>query len=167
MRFYKCIWLIFLLVSPVIQANDSVAVSTGMQGISTDACQQAVKTVEAAHFVDVPIRTHPIVDTTSPTTHSFSALIVVDYRGDDSHITLTASPTADGKCDVVYMENFAFPEPCPIAREELFKKWHFIGKMKNTQVYTFRRDKQLFGYLTDQGLGKFCLVTKRKVYMGL
>ncbi len=171
MQFYKYIHfiLISLIVSPVpfAHANDSVKVSTGMQGVSTDACQQAVKTVENEHFVGLPIRTHPIIAQKSPTQHSFSALTVVDYRGDDSHITITASPTSDTTCDVIYMETFAFPEPCAIAREELFKKWNFIGKMKETQVYTFRRDQNLFGYLTQQGAGEFCLVTKRKVYLKL
>ena len=169
MGFKKFFWFLsvgtLFTISPIWAS--SVKVSQGMAGISTEQCIKAVKIVEGEHFYEqLEIRTHPIVDKKDPLNHIFSGLTIVDYRGDNSHTTITASPNTDGTCDVVYMETFMFPEPCLVAREEQFKKWDFIGKMKDTKIYTFRRDKDRFAYLTDAGLGRFCMITKRKVYLG-
>lgn len=163
MRTFKSLLCVICIASPVF-AETSVPISQGMQGIASVQCINKVQMVENSHIPpELAHRTHPIVAPNNPKDTVFSALTVLDYRGDDSHISITTIPTSSG-CSVVYMEHFSIPEPCSIAREQVFKKWNFIGKMRKTLVFSFRRDTDFFGYLTDQGLGKYCLVTKRKVY---
>lgn len=132
--------------------------------VGLNACASAIKTVQDDIFKSRPYRTHQVVNTLSPKNHAYSTISIMDYKGDDSHITLTASPTPNGKCDVVYVETYSWYENCIATRLDGFRKYNQIGKMNETIVLQYMRDERLMAYLTPQNHTGTCLVTKRKVY---
>tara|TARA_Y100000287_G_C14074005_1_gene282231 strand:- start:49 stop:549 length:501 start_codon:yes stop_codon:yes gene_type:complete len=138
-------------------------ISDGMRGLTTNACVEMVKQVETKMMKNLPIRTHPVINQNDPKNNVFSATTIVDYKGNDSQVNISATPIKNS-CNVVYMETFVRKEPCIISREKIMKKWNFVGKLNETMVFNFRRDDKFFGYLTPQGFNSSCLISKRRVF---
>ncbi len=152
---------ICIFINPVYAKQDN-AISNLMQGLTTPTCINLMKKLEDEQIPEnLELRTIPNLDRE---TKIFSAFTVVNYNGQDSHISTTAIPNGDNKCSILYNESYSFAGPCIIAREQAFSKWKFLGKLVETLAFSFKRDKELFGFLTQQGNNRTCLIQKRKTY---
>ena len=160
---FSALWIIFAGVfSPLAMAQTPV--HTLAEQVGADICADAIKAVEKDIFKDLKYRTHQVTNSQSPKDHAFSTLSILQYNGDDSHVMLTASPSAGGGCDVVYLESYSWYEDCITTRIDGFRKFKQLGKMNESLVLQYLRDPQLMAYLTPQKHTGTCLVTKRKVY---
>ena len=154
--------LIALLSTAPTWAGTPVSQLAAQVGLK--ACSDALAKVEKDIFRGRDIRTHHSVNTASPQGHAFNSISIKNYAGDDSHVILTASPTAGGKCDISYVESYSLNEDCVTIRLEAFSKYAQLGKMNETLVMQYQRDPQLLAYLTHQRNSNSCLVTKRKMF---
>ena len=149
---------------PSAPALSGTPVSKLAEQVGLNTCAAALAKVEKDIFRGRDIRTHHSVNTASPQGHAFNSISIKNYAGDDSHVVLTASPTAGGKCDIVYVESYSLNEDCVTIRLEAFSKYAQLGKMNETLVMQYQRDPQLLAYLTHQRNSNSCLITKRKIF---
>ena len=149
---------------PTAPALSGTPVSQLAKQVGLNVCAQALEKIEKSIFKGREFRTHHSVNTASPQGHAFNSISIKNYAGDDSHVVLTASPTAGGKCDVVYVESYSLNEDCVTIRLEAFSKYAQLGKMNETLVMQYQRDPQLLAYLTHQRNSNSCLITKRKIF---
>ena len=150
------------LATPPALSGTPVSQLAGQVGLK--ACADALAKIEKSIFKGRKFRTHHSVNTASPQGHAFNSISIKNYAGDDSHVVFTASPTAGGKCDVVYVESYTLNEDCVTIRLEAFSKYAQLGKMDETLVMQYQRDPQLLAYLTHQRNSNSCLITKRKIF---
>ncbi|PCJ32002.1 MAG: hypothetical protein COA90_04555 [Gammaproteobacteria bacterium] len=87
---------------------------------------------------------------------------VIDYHDQESHIQFNAMPIDKIGCEVSYIEAFTLPETCTTVREQVFKKWKFIGRLSENSFF-LRHKKNLTqnATLSSVNHGTQCLVTKR------
>ncbi|MGB1361167.1 MAG: hypothetical protein ACPG8V_03520 [Alphaproteobacteria bacterium] len=160
----KKILFILSAIGFIVPVNaESVKISDIMRGLTTESCIVMMKAVEKKMFKGVPMRTYPIVNKSNPQGNIFSATAELDYNGDDSQVNITASPIKNG-CNIVFTETFTSNNPCIEMREKLFKKWKMLGKLNQTLVFSYKKDKDFIAYLTPQGNGATCLITKRQIF---
>ena len=95
--------------------------------------------------------------------HLFNALAVSSYRDRDSHVTFHGVKNGDGSCDTSVTESYLLQTSCADARNEVFSKWDFQGKLNvRTMVLRSQDVKGKQAFLTDQ-FATLCLVTTRQV----
>lgn len=85
---------------------------------------------------------------------------VVSYRDRDVHVGFTAMPQGKKTCQVLVTKSFTVKEPCIAVREEIFKKWDYLGQL-NPQTMVLRNKKMPAeqALLSNQFMGKACLAT--------
>ena len=94
--------------------------------------------------------------------YPFSITGVISYHDQEAQIQFTASPMAEGGCEVTYVESFALPEPCIEVREQVFKKWKFEGRLSQKSFFlTHKDDLTKNATLSSLNSGASCLVTRR------
>ncbi|MBO1254198.1 hypothetical protein J3L16_00710 [Alteromonas sp. 5E99-2] len=94
--------------------------------------------------------------------YPFTVVGIISYNDQDAQIQFNASPMVNGECEVSYQEAFALPETCIDVREQVFKKWEYVGKLSKDSF--FLRHKERFtknATLTNIKSGSECLVTRR------
>jgi len=68
----------------------------------------------------------------------------------------------NGGCEVSYIESFALAETCIDVREQVFKKWKFVGKLsKDSFFLRHKKDLTKNATLSSINKGAGCLVTRR------
>ena len=94
--------------------------------------------------------------------HPLTVVGVISYNDQDAHIQFNASPLADGGCEVSYEEAFVLFESCIEVREQVFKKWKFVGRLSD-DTFFLQHKKRLTknATLTAVSHGTQCLVTRR------
>lgn len=94
--------------------------------------------------------------------YPFTVVGVISYNDQDSQVQFNATPMLDNKCEVSYQEVFTILESCLVAREQVFKKWEYVGKLSEDSF--FLRHKKRFtknATLTSIKSGSECLITRR------
>lgn len=94
--------------------------------------------------------------------HPLTVVGVISYNDQDAHIQFNASPLKNGGCEVSYEEAFVLFESCIEVREQVFKKWKFIGRLSE-DTFFLKHKKRLTknATLTAVKQGTQCLVTRR------
>jgi hypothetical protein len=94
--------------------------------------------------------------------YPFSVTGIISYRDQEAQIEFNASPMIEGGCEVSYVESFALPETCVKIREEVFKKWKFVGRLSDKSFFLHHK-KELArnATLTSINSGSACLITRR------
>lgn len=94
--------------------------------------------------------------------YPFSVTGIISYRDQEAQIEFNASPMIQGGCEVSYVESFALPETCVKIREEVFKKWKFVGRLSDKSFFLHHK-KELArnATLTSINSGAACLITRR------
>ncbi len=94
--------------------------------------------------------------------YPFTVIGVISYNDQDAQIQFNAAPMINGECEVSYQEVFALPETCIAVREQVFKKWEYVGKLSKDSF--FLRHKERFtknATLTSIKSGSECVITRR------
>jgi len=94
--------------------------------------------------------------------YPFTVVGVISYNDQDSQVRFSATPMINNECEVAYQEVFVLAESCLEVREQVFKKWEYVGKLSNDSF--FLRHKERFtknATLTSIKSGSECLVTRR------
>lgn len=91
----------------------------------------------------------------------FTSMTAKHYSDGDGHVTIVAAPVGDGKCDTTYIETYALERTCISARESLYSDWTFTGELVGTIVLENEAGTVNL-YLTSQGSGNICLVSRRE-----
>jgi len=94
--------------------------------------------------------------------YPFAVIGVLTYNDREAQLQFTASPMGQGGCEVTSLEAFTIPETCVDVREQVFKKWKFVGRLSE-QSFFLRHKEQLTrnATLTSTNSGAGCLVTRR------
>ncbi|NRA70263.1 MAG: hypothetical protein HRU24_04515 [Gammaproteobacteria bacterium] len=99
---------------------------------------------------------------TNSTKQQFSAFGVIGYRDRNSHLNVTTATDAQGECQTTITETFVVPHPCITAREEVYKKWTFVGMLtQDTMVLTNPKHTGKLAYLSAAVDGSICLITTK------
>lgn len=94
--------------------------------------------------------------------YPFTVIGVISYKDQDAQVQFNAAPMVNDECEVSYQEVFALPESCLEVREQIFKKWEYVGRLSKDSF--FLRHKERFtknATLTSIKSGSECLVTRR------
>lgn len=92
----------------------------------------------------------------------FYASGVLSYRDRDVHMGFTAVPSGKENCQVIAVKSFTVKEPCIAVREEVFKKWNYLGQLNPlTMVLQNKKQPAEQAMLSNQFMGKACLATTR------
>ncbi|MCV2403286.1 hypothetical protein OFY17_10380 [Marinomonas sp. C2222] len=94
--------------------------------------------------------------------YPFTVIGVVSYKDRDAQVQFNAAPMINNECEVSYQETFALPETCLAVREQVFKKWEYVGRLSDDSF--FLRHKERFtknATLTSTQQGAGCLVSRR------
>lgn len=92
----------------------------------------------------------------------FNALMVLEYHDRTAHVNFSAMAKKDGSCDANYTSSFFVNVPCALAREEVVKKFTYVGQLNSkTQVFKHKRNPNLQAMISPANRGKGCLVTHK------
>lgn len=123
------------------------------ESLLTQSAEQIIGRNEHKLYID---KQAPI--TTTPTVLGFIA-----YHDRYAHVSFKASVN-DKACAVSVSESFVVNEPCYAVREEVFKRWEFLGNM-DTNTMVLEKSKSPFpqlAYLSNAIKNEvMCLVTIR------
>ena len=94
--------------------------------------------------------------------YPFTVVGVISYKDQDAQIQFNAAPMINGECEVSYQEVFALPETCVAAREQVFKKWEYVGRLSKDSFFLRHKERLTKNAtLTSIKSGSECLVTRR------
>ncbi|GAB3488844.1 hypothetical protein [Marinomonas epiphytica] len=94
--------------------------------------------------------------------YPFTVIGVITYNDQDSQVVFNASPMVNGECEVSYQEVFALPETCLAVREQVFKKWEYVGRLSDDSFFLRHKERLTRNAtLTSIKSGSECLVTRR------
>ena len=94
--------------------------------------------------------------------YPFTVVGVISYNDQDAQVVFNASPVVNGECEVSYQEVFALPETCLAVREQVFKKWEYVGKLSDDSFFLRHKERLTKNAtLTSIKSGSECLVTRR------
>lgn len=92
----------------------------------------------------------------------FNALMVLEYHDRTAHVNFSAMAKKDGSCDANYTSSFFVNVPCALAREEVVKKFVYVGQLNaKTQIFKHKRKPHLQAMISPANRGKGCLVTHK------
>lgn len=141
-------------------ANDTVVVQTAKNnGVVT--CGGALENVANFIIGDRNHATHSTLNSNSPNSRMFTSMTSKHYSDGDGHVTIVAAPVSNGACDATYVETFALERTCMSAREGIYGDWRFSGELNDTIVLENESGDANI-YLTSQGSGNICLVSRRE-----
>lgn len=94
--------------------------------------------------------------------YPFTVVGVISYNDQDAQIQFNAAPMVNGDCEVSYQEVFALPETCVAVREQVFKKWEYVGRLSQDSFFLRHKERLTKNAtLTSIKSGSECLVTRR------
>lgn len=94
--------------------------------------------------------------------YPFTVVGVISYNDEDAQVQFNASPMVNGECEVSYQEVFALPENCLEVREQVFKKWEYVGRLSKDSFFLRHKERLTKNAtLTSIKSGSECLVTRR------
>jgi len=150
-----------LLASTVALANEENSIINMAKENGVKTCVPQLK-VAADFIIDKKAHsTHAYWNNKDPNNRMYSTLTSKGYSDGDSHVTVAVAPTSSGKCDTFYVETYALPKPCMMAREETFKGFKYKGTMNKKTLLLEGESGVVNLYLTPQG-ESICLVSKRE-----
>lgn len=92
----------------------------------------------------------------------FNALMVLEYHDRTAHVNFSAMAKADGTCDANYTSSFFVNVPCALAREEVIKRFIYVGQLSGkTQIFKHKRKPHLQAMISPANRGRGCLVTHK------
>ncbi len=125
-------------------------------------CADALELVAGAAIADHKHSSHNHWHTDQTDGRMFTSLVSKYYSDGDGHVTITAAPVSSGNCDATYVETFALERNCMSARENIYDDWEFMTELNDTIVLQSESGGVNL-YLTPQGSGNICLVSRREV----
>ncbi|MFT2098342.1 hypothetical protein ACMUMQ_08315 [Marinomonas sp. 2405UD66-6] len=94
--------------------------------------------------------------------YPFTVIGVISYNDQDAQVQFNAAPMVNGECEVSYQEVFALPETCLAVREQVFKKWEYVGRLSKDSFFLRHKERLTRNAtLTSIKSGSECLVTRR------
>ncbi|TYL46534.1 hypothetical protein [Marinomonas sp. IMCC 4694] len=94
--------------------------------------------------------------------YPFTVVGVISYKDDDAQVQFNAFPMVNGECEVSYQEVFESPENCLEVREQIFKKWEYVGRLSKNSFFLRHKERLTKNAtLTSVKSGTECLVTRR------
>lgn len=141
-------------------ANDTiVAQAAKNNGVVT--CGGALENVANFIIGDRKHASHSTWNANNANGRMFTSMTSKHYSDGDGHVTIVAAPISGGKCDTTYVETFALDRTCMSARESVYGDWKFAGELNETIVLE-NQSGSVNLYLTSQGSGNICLVSRRE-----
>lgn len=149
-----------MLLSLNTHAETSMSVIVEEHGIQQ--CKQPLLSIANELIGKKSHRLHVDQPKHNADKYPFTVVGVISYNDRDAQVQFSAAPMINGECEVSYQESFALTETCLTVREQVFKKWEYIGKLSDDSF--FLRHKERFtknATLTSIKSGSECLVTRR------
>ncbi|WP_111642131.1 hypothetical protein [Marinimicrobium alkaliphilum] len=140
---------------------DSTVVADQAKGNGVVACRGALEDVANFIIGDRSHASHSTWNSNNPDGRMFTSMTSKHYSDGDGHVTIVAAPMSGGKCDTTYVETFALERTCMSARESIYGDWKFTGELNDTIVLENESGAANL-YLTSQGSGNICLVSRRE-----
>lgn len=133
-------------------------------GIKT--CRAQLVTIAEDVIGNLPHRLHIDKPKGNLDNYPFAVVGVVTYNDREAQLQFTASPMAGGGCEVTSLESFFLPEACVEVREQVFKKWKFVGRLSEDSFFLRHKDELTRNAtLSAQDSGASCMVSRR--YSGI
>lgn len=160
-KFGKGVVFFVTLCSSFSALANNTVVATQAKNNGVVVCASAVE--NAANFIigDRDHASHSVWHSGNPNGRIFTSMTSKGYSDGDAHVTIIAAPVSDGKCDTTYVETFAVERTCISARETVYKDWQFYGELNGT-IALENQAGTVNIYLTSQGSGNVCLVSRRE-----
>jgi hypothetical protein len=95
---------------------------------------------------------------TAPNAHAAMLTVGRKYTDSTGLANITASPLADGGCDVTFAQTLATGETCTSLRETTFKKWAYTGEIAGLPLYDDPTTSNVTVTLLAQGTS--CVIVK-------
>ncbi|MGB0663077.1 MAG: hypothetical protein ACPGMR_04750 [Pontibacterium sp.] len=125
-------------------------------------CRPQLLSISQELIKEKPHRLHLDQPKGNQDKYPLTILGVISYNDADAQVVFNASPLADGGCEVSYVESFMITESCIEAREQVFKKWKYIGKLSDDSFFLRHKERLTRNAtLTAVKNGTECLVTRR------
>lgn len=125
--------------------------------------------IDAAAQV-IEFREHRLVLTSSTQQGATQVVGYQSYNDRDMQLSFFASENSDGKCLLSIEKIFVINEPCIVTREEVFRKWQYLGKLAQDNsnfVLQSHRNADENAYLTEinseKGSRSMCQILKKTV----
>lgn len=141
-------------------ASDTVVVQTAKNnGVVT--CGDALEKVANFIIGDGKHGSHSTWNSSNANGRMFTSMTSKNYSDGEGHVTIVAAPISGGTCDTTYVETFALDRTCMSVRESVYGNWKFSGELNETIVLE-NQSGSVNLYLTSQGSGNICLVSRRE-----
>lgn len=157
----KVCFCLTLLASTTVLADEENSIVSIAKENGVKTCVPQLK-IAADFIIDKKAHaTHAYWNSKDVDNRMYSTMTSKGYNDGDSHVTVAVAPTSSGKCDSFYVETFALPKACMVAREETFKGFKYKGTMNGKTLMLENESGGVNLYLTPQG-ESICLVSKRE-----
>lgn len=159
-RLLKCAVLFAVCSSFFAQAETSMSIIVKEHKI--EQCKLQLLTIADEVIGKKEHRLHVDQPKQNANNYPFTVVGIISYNDQDTQIQFQASPLPNNECEASYQESFSLPENCLAVREQVFKKWEYVGKLSDDSF--FLRHKKRFtknATLTSINAGNECLVTRR------
>ena len=150
-----------LLVSTTVLAGQETSIVNIAKEYNFNTCLPQLKIASDFIIGNKKHTTHAYWNTDKADQRMYSSLTSKGYSDGDSHVTIAAAQTISGKCDVFYVETYALPKACLVAREDTFQGFKYKGTMNDKTLLLENESGAVNIYLTPQG-DSICLVSKRE-----
>lgn len=150
----------FLFVSFHVHAETSMSVITEEHEI--EQCKQPLLAISDELIGNNEHRLYVDQPKHHANKYPFTVIGVISYNDRDAQVLFNASPMVNGECEVSYQEVFALPETCLAVREQVFKKWEYVGRLSDDSFFLRHKERLTKNAtLTSIKSGSECLVTRR------
>ncbi|PSV97419.1 hypothetical protein [Photobacterium lipolyticum] len=157
----KICFCLALVVSTTVLADEENSIVNMAKENGVKTCVPQLK-IAADFIIDEKAHSsHAYWNKKDADNRMYSSLTSKGYSDGDSHVTVAVAQTSSGKCDTFYVETYALPKACMMAREETFKGFKYKGTMNGKTLLLENESGAVNLYLTPQG-ESICLVSKRE-----
>ncbi|MDP5255524.1 MULTISPECIES: hypothetical protein [unclassified Vibrio] len=149
-----------LATTPMVFAQTKMA--EVLDELEVQQCQSQLMTIADEVIGQKSHRLHVDQPKGNADKYPLTVVGIISYHDRDAHIQFNATPLANNQCEVSYIEAFALPESCLEVREQVFKKWKYVGKLSDDSFF-LRHKERLTKNATLSSInhGTGCLVTRR------
>lgn len=152
--------LFCLVFSQPIAAENAVVDLAKSKSI--ELCQKNLQLVADKLIKNKEHGSHASWHEAQANSHLFDTFSVISYVDGDTHLTITAAPNAQGRCDISYVETIVLSATCDTARNTTFANWRFASNLHNKTMVLQDDEGKVSVYLTPQVNDAICMVTKRQ-----
>lgn len=149
-----------LAFSNICQADD-LPLITRARGAGFQTCLKELKVAAESHLKDSTHTSHGLWTAGNTDQTMYSAVAVKHYTDTDSHISVVAGQTANGKCFTETQETMLVSTPCEELRKDIKDKNSEQKFGDNSTMATLAEEGPYVYFTSVQG-GKSCLYTIRK-----